>query len=358
MTDFTNPSGSKGLSVNLIPNFFKTDANKRFLQATVDQLVTPGTVKKVNGFVGRPYSKSTTSTDLFVEAPTLIRQNYQLEPALTVQDTLGNTTFFKDYIDYINQLGVFGANVSNHARLNKQEFYSWNPHIDWDKFVNFQNYYWLSYGPDTIKIFGQQLTAQSTYKIALEYQGQNTQYVFTPDGLTPNPVIKLYRGQTYKFIISSPSNPISIKTARSTGIADRYQIAGIDSYGVETGVITVTIPVNSPNVLYYQSETDINAGGVFEIYNIDENSFINVAEEILGKVNYTLSDGTKLSNGMKVSFGGQVTPVEYATGEYYVEGVGTAIRLIEKSILEISTTYTASETLLFEYSVWVVLYLN
>jgi hypothetical protein len=348
MTDFTNPSGSKGLSVNLIPNFFKTDANKRFLQATVDQLVAPGTVKKVNGFVGRPYSKSTTGTDLFVEAPTLIRQNYQLEPALTVQDTLGNTTFFKDYIDYINQLSVFGANVSNHARLNKQEFYSWNPHIDWDKFVNFQNYYWLSYGPDTIKIFGQQLTAQSTYKIALEYQGQNNQYVFTPDGLTPNPAIKLYRGQTYKFIISSPSNPISIKTARSTGVADRYQIAGIDSYGVENGVITVTIPVNSPNILYYQSETDINAGGVFEIYNIDENSFIDVDAEILGKVTYTLSDGTALSNGMKVSFGGQVSPSEYETGEYYVEGVGTAIRLIEKSILEISTTYTESETLLFD----------
>ena len=348
MTDFTNPSGSKGLSVNLIPNFFKTDANKRFLQATVDQLVAPGTVKKVNGFVGRPYSKSTTGTDLFVEAPTLNRQNYQLEPSLTVQDTLGNNTFFKDYIDYINQLGVFGADVSNHTRLNKQEFYSWNPHIDWDKFVNFQNYYWLSYGPDTIQIFGQQLTAQSTYKIALEYQGQNNQYVFTPDGLTPNPVIKLYRGQTYTFIVSSPSNPISIKTARSLGIADRYIISGIDAYGVETGVITVTIPVNSPNILYYQSETDINLGGAFEIYNIDENSVIDVTEEILGKVNYTLSNGTKLSNGMKISFGGQVFPTEYATGEYYVEGVGTAIQLIEKSILEISTTYTESETLLFD----------
>jgi hypothetical protein len=257
MTDFTNPSGSKGLSVNLIPNFFKTDANKRFLQATIDQLVTPGAVKKVNGFVGRQYSKSTSGTDLFVEATDNIRQNYQLEPSLTVQDTLGNNTFFKDYIDYINQLEVFGANTANHARLNKQEFYSWNPHIDWDKFVNFQNYYWLSYGPSTITIYGQQLTAESTYKISLEYQGQNNQYVFTPDGLTPNPSIRLYRGQTYKFIVSSPSNPISIKTARSLGITDRYVISGIDAYGVENGVITVVIPVNSPNVLYYQSETDI-----------------------------------------------------------------------------------------------------
>ena len=348
MTDMTNPSGSKGLSVNLIPNFFKTDANKRFLQATVDQLVTPGTVKKVNGFVGRTYSKSNVGTDLFIEAADLNRQNYQLEPSLTVQDTLGNNTFFKDYIDYINQLEVFGSDTSNHARLNKQEFYSWNPHIDWDKFVNFQNYYWMSYGPDTITIYGQQLTAQSTYKIAIEYEGQNNQYIFTPDGLTPNPSVKLYRGQTYKFIVDSPSNPISIKTARSLGITDRYVISGIDLYGVESGVITVTIPINSPNILYYQSETDINLGGVFEIYDIDENSFINVEKDILGKVNYKLSDGTKLSNGMKVSFGGQVSPQQYATGEYYVEGVGTAIQLVEKSILEISTTYTESETLLFD----------
>ena len=348
MTDFTNPSGSKGLSVNLIPNFFKTDANKRFLQATVDQLVTPGTVKKVNGFIGRPYSKSTTGTDLFVEAADKIRQDYQLEPSLTIQDTLGNNTFFKDYIDYIHQLEVFGANTSNQARLNKQEFYSWNPHIDWDKFVNFQNYYWLSYGPNTITVFGQQLTAQSTYKITLENEGQNNQYVFTPDGLTPNPALKLYRGQTYTFIVSSPGNPVSIKTARSLGITDRYVIPGISAYGIEEGTITVTIPVNSPNILYYQSETDINVGGVFEIYDIDDNSFINVETDILGKVNYTLSDGTALSNGMKVSFGGQVNPLKYATGEYYVEGVGTAIRLIEKSILEISTTYTESETLLFD----------
>ena len=71
------------------------------MQATVDQLVTPGTVKKVNGFVGRPYSKSTTGTDLFVEAPTLIRQNYQLEPVAVIQDYLGNTNFYKDYI-FIN----------------------------------------------------------------------------------------------------------------------------------------------------------------------------------------------------------------------------------------------------------------
>jgi hypothetical protein len=348
MADSINPAGSKkGLGVNFLPNFYKTDANKRFLQATIDQLVQPGTVKKVNGYAGRQYAKSTTGTDIFIEAADKSRQDYQLEPSFVVNDTLGNNTFFKDYIDYINQLKVFGANTSNHARLNKQEFYSWDPHIDWDKFVNFQNYYWLPYGPDTIKIFGQQLATTSTYSVKLESAGSANQYVFTPDGLSPNPVIKLYRGQTYKFEINSINNPFSIKTARTLDSADIYS-DGVINNTVESGTLTFAIPPNSPNILYYQSETDINAGGVLRIYDVDENSFIDITADILGKKSYILSNGTALSNGMKVSFGGNVSPSSYALGEYYVEGVGTAIQLVNKNILEVSSVYSQSEALKFD----------
>ena len=348
MADNINPAGSsKGLGVNFLPNFYKTDANKRFLQATIDQLVQPGTAKKVNGYVGRQYAKATTGTDIFVEAVDSSRQNYQLEPSVVINDTLGNNTFFKDYIDYINQLGVFGANTANHARLNKQEFYSWDPHIDWDKFVNFQNYYWLPYGPETIKIYGQQSNAVSVYSVKFQTEGSNNQYIFTPNGLTANPAVKLYRGQTYRFEIDSIGNPFSIKTARTTSAADIYS-AGVVNNSIESGTLIFKIPANSPNVLYYQSETDINLGGVFQIYDVDENSFIDVEADIIGKKFYTLSNGTKLSNGMKVSFGGNVSPVAYAKGEYYVEGVGTSIQLINKSILEVSSVYSQSEVLKFD----------
>jgi hypothetical protein len=348
MADNINPAGSKkGLGVNFLPNFYKTDANKRFLQATIDQLVQPGTVKKINGYIGRQYAKATTGADIFVEAADKNRQNYQLEPSFTVSDTLGNNTFFKDYIDYINQLAVFGANTNNHARLNKQEFYSWDPHIDWDKFVNFQNYYWLPYGPETIKIYGQQQNVVSSYSVTFQATGANNQYVFAPDGLTANPVLKLYRGQTYRFEINSAGNPFSIKTARTTSSADIYS-DGITNNSIETGTLIFKIPANSPNVLYYQSETDVNLGGVFQIYDIDENSFIDVAADIIGKKSYTLNNGIKLSSGMKLSFGGNVNPVEYATGEYYVEGVGTSIQLINKSILEVSSVYSQSEVLKFD----------
>jgi hypothetical protein len=348
MADSINPSGkSKGLGINFLPNFYKTDANKRFLQATVDQLIQPGTVKKVNGFIGRQYAKATNGNDIFVEASDAVRQQYQLEPGFVIEDTLGNNTFFKDYIDYINQLNVFGGNTTNHARLNKQEFYSWNPHIDWDKFVNFQNYYWLSYGPDTIKIYGQQRNSASTFNVKIFPELSNNQYVFTPDGATPNPVIKLYRGQTYTFIVDSAGNPFSIKTARTLEPADTYT-SGVTNNNVTQGILTFTVPVNSPSILYYQSGTDLNLGGVFEVFSIDEDSYIDIETDILGKTTYTLSDGTQLSNGMKVSFGGNVSPAEYASGEYYVEGVGVAIKLINKLILEVSSSYNSSDSLKFD----------
>ena len=180
MADSINPSGSNSVAENFLPNFYKTDSNKKFLQATVDQLVQPGTVKKINGYVGRKNSKATNGSDVFINAPTAERQNYQFEPSFVINDTLGNTTYFKDYIDYINQLGVFGSNTANHSRLNSQEFYSWNPHIDWDKFVNFQNYYWLPYGPDLITIYGQKQAIDSTYTVTIESQGDGNQYLFTP----------------------------------------------------------------------------------------------------------------------------------------------------------------------------------
>jgi len=50
---------------------------------------------------------------------------------------------------------------------------------------------------------------------------------------------------------------------------------------------------------------------------------------------------------MKVSFGGNVTPATYATGEYYVEGVGSAIKLVPTNVLEIITPYTTDQTVEF-----------
>lgn len=340
---------------NLLPRYYRTKGNKKFLQGTLDQLTQPGTVKKISGFIGRENAKATTSNDIFLAASDKARQDYQLEPAAVIKDYLGNTTFFKDYIDHVNHVSVFDGNVDNHARLNKQEFYNWNPHIEWDKFVNFQRYYWLPFGPEPIKIFGQQREVISEFAVRTVDEEDNVAYLFDPEGpkegLIRNPTLRLFRGQTYVFDIESKGHPFSIKTKRTAGPIDRY-LVGVEGVAVEHGKITFTVPNNAPDVLYYASEIAVDTGGVFHVLDIEENTFLDVEVDILGKRNYTVPNGDaaafKLSNGMKIEFGGQVQPEIYAQGYWYVEGVGTAVKLISERDLEIRSTYVEESTLLFD----------
>jgi len=338
-------------SADLLPRFYRTKGNKKFLQATVDQLTQPGTVKKLNGYVGRQTAKAVTNTDIFIEATSKERQDYQFEPGAVIQDYLGNTTFFKDYIDHINHIKTFDGNVKNHNRLNKQEFYSWNPHIDWDKFVNYQQYYWLPFGPRSIEVLGQQRAIQSTYTVNGVDEGDNIAYLFTPNGLTRNPTLKLYRGQTYVFEIDAPGHPFTIKTTRSSGPLDKYT-NGVEGSAVEQGSITFSIPFDAPDVLFYVSENEADTGGVIHVLSIDENTEIDLSNEFLGKKYYTIPqgkfEGLKISNGMKLSFGGNVTPSEYGQGFWYVEGVGTAIKLINEKDLEVRASYKQETEIRFD----------
>ena len=332
---------------NLIPRFYRTDSNKKFISGTINQLIQSGTVRRLNGYIGRENSKATTADNIFLNEPVQDRQNYQLEPSLVIEDVLGNVNFYKDYLDYINTLTVLGGNTENHERVNKQEFYSWDPHIDWDKIVNFSHYYWLPFGPDAITIPGQQLAITKTYKVVLSDEGDNRAFLFTPDGLTRNPALTLYRGQTYQFEIDCPNEPFSIKSQRQIGKENRFE-DGVDNFAVENGIITFTVPLECADVLYYVSENTPDTSGIIKVFDIKENTAIDVENEIINSQTYTLPSGLSLSNGMKINFKGRVTPSFYSEGDFYVEGVGDRIQLIPEKQLEIIAPYTKDYEVTFD----------
>ena len=89
-------NNSKRKSERFIPRFFRSDSNKKFLSSTVDNLIQNGTVRRLNGYIGRQNSKATTGSDVFLEEPLKERQDYQLETSLIGEDNLGNVNFFKD----------------------------------------------------------------------------------------------------------------------------------------------------------------------------------------------------------------------------------------------------------------------
>ena len=403
------PGGNDSIrrkSEDHLPRYFRTPHNKKFLSSTLDQLIQPGVAEKLNGYLGRKVSKAFTAKDNYIGAVTTDRENYQFEPSSVIKDDLGNVTYYKDYNDYINTVGNLGGSTVNHSRLNAQEDYAWNPHVDWDKLANYREYYWLPNGPDLLTITGQTKDIVSTYSVGLGQNVDNVTYVFSPDGLTNNPTIKLYRGQKYRFSIDTPNHPLAFATkksftpgeavivettegVRSSGVFDvvlydqdgtAYDAGGfivdpvsqaealasvqfgaatntsliystgvsktdedgntITTVYIEKGIIEFTIPDTAPDSLFYISKNDPNVSGYMQIFDIEENTAIDVEAEILGKQTYTTSNGYALSNGMKVEFAGEVTPAKYKTGQWYVEGVGDRIQIIKQEDLTVSGTFT------------------
>lgn len=337
-------------SLDFLPRYFRTTTNQKFFDSTIDQLVSVGNIDKVNAYLGRKTARAYTPGDSYLDDVSLLRESYKLEPAIVIKDSLDNVTFFKDYNDYINQLAYFNNDAEiNHSTTNSQEFYAWEPHISWDKFINYREYYWMPFGPSTISVKGQSRDVVSTYSITLANEVDNTAYVFSPNGLTRNPTLKLYRGQTYIFDVKLPGQPIAFKTQRSLDDTFLYSdgIVSANLY-TETGSLTFTVPTNSPDVIYYVSKNDINTSGFFKIYDITENTEINVESEILGKKTYKVDGILDLSNGMKVNFIGNVTPVKYAIGNWYVEGVGDKIKLIAETSLSNPAAFALNNDIEFD----------
>jgi len=333
-------------SEGFLPRYFRTDFNKKFLNATIDQFIKNGQVEKVNDYIGRRSSRSVVETDTFLPDVSKNRENYQLEPGLVALDELNNVDFFKDYNDFLNQIEIFGADIKNHNRLNQQEFYSWDPKIDVDKFVNFREYYWLPNGPSAITIVGQEDIIESTYTVELGDDLDNQPYIFDPNGLTRNPNLTLYRGRTYKFEVDCKDAPLFFRTQRS--LDSDYDYENVINNGTEEGIIELTLDETTPTTLFYINANDPNQGGSINILNAEEASFIDVDEELQGKKTFKLSNGYNITNGMKVNFAGKTNPQKYQEGNWYVEGVGKSINLISDKDLEIPATYTDASIIPFD----------
>jgi hypothetical protein len=388
MADKTFPQSGLPIrkTVELLPTVFRTDTNDKFMSAVVDPLVQPGFLQKTVGYVGRRYGKTYLGKDVYLDSDASLRSRYQLEPGVIVKDNNGNIEKFYDYIDFKNQLRFFGNTVDRDDLITAQEHHSWNPPKQCDKFVNYREYYWIPEGPPAVPVFGQRAKVVSEYSVKL---GLNS-FIFTPDSFTNNPTITLYRGQTYRFKVNAPGEGFAIRTTYDTGslifnpnkayLKGEYAIydeklwqanrsilpledsvinfetdgwdyveditsagtafnysKGITNNGVRNGYLTFEVPYDAPDTLFYQGLIDPDRFGRFIISNIESNTNINVEKEIIGKAQYTSSNGVKFTSGLVVEFRGQVTPEKYSQGSWVVESVGSAISLTDFRDLVVPT---------------------
>jgi len=382
-------------TVDLLPQIFKTEANSKFLGATLDPLVQPGVLQKNVGYIGKRFGKTYNSKDIYLDSDNTLRSRYQLEPGIILKD-LDKIEKFYDYIDLKNQIRFFKNESDRDDLITSQEHYSWNPPIKWDQFVNFREYYWVPSGPPVVKILGQANEIVSTYKVR---PGATQSWIFSPDGQTNNPTLTLYRGQTYKFQIRSVDEAFVIRSAYDTGslnynpilpyvpkqlaiydgklwraktsipgrvdnvieegpdweIVDYQVVAsrldyneGVTNNGIVEGEIIFDVPLDAPDVLFYQSSINPDKFGRFIITDIESNTKIDVEKEVVGKQTYTSSNGVEFKNGLIVRFAGQVTPEKYKKDFWVVERVGQEISLVRYNDLEVPVISNNIPDVLFD----------
>jgi hypothetical protein len=314
-------------SIDLLPSFFRTDKNNKFLSSTLDQLISSPELTRIDEFAGSKNTLNYKSTDQYVSESNPIREAYQLEPALVVKTLTQEIKKAFALDDLLNQINNKGGNATNLNRSFEPKFHSYDPKIDWDKFINFREYFWLPSGPSTITISGDNRPSIVEYTVT--DAEDKTQFLF--NGLTPSQSLILYRGTTYIFNVDTTQN-FYIKYTNDYGPDNSYEI--LENNGIKKGQIIFSVSFQTPENLYYVSENEQLSTGQIFVKDPAENTAINVEDEILGKKYYTSSTGITFINGLKIKFAGLIFPETYRDLEFIVDGVGDRIKLVQFNELD------------------------
>ena len=291
-------------SVEFLPEIFQTPVNKQFLSATLDQLIQNPEYTQTQGFIGRRVGPGVNANDKYVVEPTKTRTDYQLEPGVVQVDPEDNRKVV-DTITYpgINDaLQLQGAFTNNADRLYTSDYYTWDPFVDFDKFVNYAQYYWLPGGPLAVDVSATNIPLTDSFTVTRAngvytfsgVTGDNPAITLLRGGtytfnvaqnqtetenfrvtnndasswnidFSPNPTLTLVRGNTYVFNLSQ-SFPWAFyfKTELSLGTNNVYS-DGVFNNGAATGLITFTVPQDAPDVLFYCNDVEINLRGQLNI---------------------------------------------------------------------------------------------
>ena len=240
-------------TVDFLPEIFKTDVNREFLGATLDQLVQEPEMKRTQGYIGRRFGPGTRYSDNYVLEETAIRANYQLEPGIVFTDDTGNATDAITYPGIIDALSTSSGNVNRHDRLFASKTYSWDPDIDPDKFINYGQYYWLPNGPDAVDVQSTDIAETDNFDVSESETG-----AFNLSGIAGNnPTITLVRGGSYTFEVDQDS-PFWIQAEAGVDGTFNYSpnigtrdVLGVVNNGATSGTVTFNVPTQNAQQFYH-----------------------------------------------------------------------------------------------------------
>lgn len=216
-------------SETLLPPRFRTSANRKFLQATLDQMISEGSLQNINGFIGRRHGSGYTPSDQYVQSPDVLRSFYQLEPCIIQRDASGDVVSHIDYINYVNNLGNLCDVAVNERRSCFQDTFSFNPFIDFDKFVNYRNYFWMPSFAPVVTL------PETSYASVIGKSEYFTGEFYLIDGM----VVK-FKTNTVRYVVEGVGRSITLTKLEDFGY-HRYNADGdgldISYFGIAPSVV-------------------------------------------------------------------------------------------------------------------------
>lgn len=191
-------------TANLLPEYLRTEKNKKFLSSTIDSFIQVPELKRIDSYVGSKESVNyNPSNDFYLEYNSKLRNDYSLEPALVFKNSLNEVNKVIGYDDIINEIKNKGGKVDNLSKLFDSKFYSFDPLIDWDKLINYSEYYWLIFGPDAIDIDN---SSYNIFSVLIGKVNFDLPYI-DPETNFP---YKLSNGMKIKFSTNASSGGVTI----------------------------------------------------------------------------------------------------------------------------------------------------
>ena len=175
---------------NFLPKTFQTPTNKKWLDSTLDQMISKSDLAYYNGYIGSTHGKVRSYNDSYIQTPASneARDRVQLQPGIVTRDAKDDIGFAITFDDIANGVNSYFDTYNYNAAYASQP-YVYNPPINIDKFLNFSNYYWVQNMP----VYTSVKQSGSTDIIA-EVTGESRYQV-----VDDNNTYDLYNGMVIKF---------------------------------------------------------------------------------------------------------------------------------------------------------------
>ena len=312
-------------TLNFLPEVFQTVTNAQFLSATLDQIVDQPNTMPIEGYVGSKFGYGINAKDNYVVEPTKTRTDYQLDPGVVFTKT--NTSLATDFVTYpgiVDGITYQGGLAQNNDRLFNSQIYSWDPFVDLDKLINFNQYYWLPEGAPSVNISAGIIYTSTSYTVDDTSNGYNISSDVNPTGTT-NPTLTLIRGGTYTFAVNQSSSFWIQGKPGVTGLDPQQldiqtrDVLGVDNNGATSGTVTFNVP-------YTDSQSEYNFPGNIEIDVVAAVPYNQVNGVLLSTL--IDIDGVTSLNGLTVLFYGQTpgedgNPLDISSNIYIIEYTGS-----------------------------------